>query len=453
MRDLYDRLLGTNVTSSELYSLRALKTPDAGKILAKWMLFVAGISFTCLFLPWQQNIRGTGALTAFNPSNRPQTVETAIAGRIDQWNIQEGQLVNKGDTILHLTEVKDKFFDPNLLLRLQQQIDAKAGSIAAKKQKAEALEKRMSALKNSFSVKMQQTANKIRQTKFKLISDSVDYEAEKIRYANIENQYERNTALYDAGNIALTKLQDFQSKYQEARMKLISSENKFLEAKAELANVNFDLTGVEADFADKINKAQSDLSTTLSDVYDADGSLAKLKNEYANMEIRNRQYYVVAPQNGYIVKTMKGGIGETIKEGEAVATIMPEISDMAVEMYIKAMDVPLIAGDRKVRIQFDGWPALQFSGWPSVSVGTFGGKVKVIDRTNGGSGNFRILVTPDDEDEPWPPQLRMGSGIKGWVMLDTVPIWYELWRQMNGFPPSLYEAPTESEGKEKISKK
>jgi len=66
----------------------------------------------------------------------------------------------------------------------------------------------------------------------------------------------------------------------------------------------------------------------------------------------------------------------------------------------------------------------------------------VVDRadTRGEKGEFRILVTPDPEDEPWPEQLRMGSGTKGWVMLDNVAVWYEIWRQLNGFPPSLYEA-------------
>lgn len=287
---------------------------------------------------------------------------------------------------------------------------------------------------------------------FKLTSDSVDFEAEKIRYANLENQYERNSKLFEAGNIALTKLQDIQSKFQEGRMKLISSENKFLEAMAERINASIAISGVEAEYGDKINKAESDLNSTMAELFDAEAGLAKIRNEYSNMQIRNQQYHIVAPQSGYIVQTMKGGIGETIKEGEAVATIMPESPDLAVEMYIKAMDLPLIAKDRKVRVQFDGWPALQFSGWPSVSVGTFGGEVRVIDRTNNGSIDFRILVTPDPEDETWPNQLRLGSGIKGWVMLDTVPIWYELWRQLNGFPPSLYKAPLE-ESMEKVAKK
>ena len=123
------------------------------------------------------------------------------------------------------------------------------------------------------------------------------------------------------------------------------------------------------------------------------------------------------------------------------------------EMFVRAMDVPLIQKERKVRIQFDGWPAMQFSGWPSVSVGTFGGVVQVIDRVNTENGSFRILVTPDPKDDPWPPQLRLGSATKGWVMLDNVRVWYEIWRQLNGFPPSLYQEPDEAEGKDKAKTK
>ena len=148
-----------------------------------------------------------------------------------------------------------------------------------------------------------------------------------------------------------------------------------------------------------------------------------------------------------MVKALKAGIGETIKEGESVVQIMPKNPELAVEMYVKAMDVPLIQTGRKVRIQFDGWPALQFSGWPNVSVGTFGGVVRVIDRVNSVGGQYRILVTEDPEDEPWPELLRIGSGTKGWVMLDNVAVWYEIWRNLNGFPPSLYKAPEGSQDK------
>lgn len=427
------------------YILKTLKTPNSGRLLARSLLVTGVLFLILLFLPWQQNIRGTGLVTALAPENRPQTIESAIAGRVSDWRVREGQFVNKGDTILTLAEIKEKFFDPDLLLRLEEQITAKEDAIEANKRKIEAVKQQVGALRDGFEIKQRQTRNKLLQTQYKLISDSVDFIAEKVRYQNAQSQFERNKQLYDAGNITLTKYQDMESKFQEGRMKIISAENQFLESQTEVINARVEISAVEADYMDKISKAESDLNTSIGDLADKESDLAKLRNEYANMEIRNQQYQVIAPQSGYIVQAMVVGIGQTIKEGEAVATIMPASPDIAVAMYVKAMDVPLIEKNRHVRIQFDGWPALQFSGWPAVSVGTFGGTVQVIDYVNSKDGKFRILVTPDPTDEPWPKQLRLGSGTKGWVMLETVPVWYEIWRQLNGFPPSLYEAPSADE--------
>ena len=397
----------------QLYSLRSLKTPQAGRTLAKWMAAIGIIFIIILFLPWQQNIRGKGAVTTLSPENRPQSVETAIAGRIEKWKVREGQHVSKGDTILRLSEIKEKYFDPQLLERLKQQIEAKDNSRLSKDQKTKSLQRQIVALQDQLKSKLEQSKAKL--------------ESEKVRFQNAENQYDRNKKLFEHGNIPLTKFQEFEYKFQSS--------------KADYLNAQIELGRVQAEYLDKINKAESDLNSTLADLYETQAELSKLQNENANMQIRNGQYQIIAPQSGIIVKTLKAGIGETIKEGEAICTIMPEISDLAVAMYIKAMDVPLISKGRKVRIQFDGWPALQFSGWPSVSVGTFGGVVDVIDYVNSKPGEFRILVIPDKGQEAWPKQLRMGSGTKGWVMLNSVPVWFELWRQLNGFPASIYEEP------------
>ena len=432
---------------------KTLGSPKSGRKLAKILLSVTFMFFILLFLPWQQNIRGNGKLTAFRPSQRPQSVETAIAGRIASWKIREGQFVNKGDTILTLTEVKDKFFNPELLQRTMEQIDAKSSSIESKSDKVASLETQIGALKDLLTFKREQAKNKLKQSKFKLEGDSINFETQKIQFANQESIYQRNLKRGEAGNIASNKLLEIESKFQEATTKLASSENKFYQGQQEVINARVDISVTESELLDKISKAESDRNNTLAEIADGQGGLAKLQNDYANLSIRNEQYQIVAPQDGYIVKAMKAGIGETIKEGESVATIMPENPELAVEMYVQAMDVPLIGQDRKVRIQFDGWPALQFSGWPNVSVGTFGGVVRVIDRVNSTGGLYRILVTPDLEDEPWPEQLRMGSGTKGWVMLDNVAVWYEIWRQLIGFPASLYEAPKDVKEKPQASDK
>jgi hypothetical protein len=60
-----------------------------------------------------------------------------------------------------------------------------------------------------------------------------------------------------------------------------------------------------------------------------------------------------------------------------------------------------------------------------------------VDRIDDGSGKYRILVAPDPAEEAWPTQLRVGSGVYGWAMLDEVRVWFEVWRQFNGFPPTI----------------
>jgi len=415
----------------DLETLRVLQTPKASKLLAKWVVGILALLFLIMFLPWQQNIRGNGKVTALDPENRPQQVETVIAGRIEDWRVQEGQYVHRGDTIMRISEVKDKFFDPEMLSRLKEQMNAKEASIEAKENKVQALENQIEALHNLLKFKLQQMNNKIKQAQIKVQEDSINYEIAK-------NQLDRFQVLYDSGNISLNKYQQYELKVVETQAKYQNTQNNF-------AIVLVDLSTLEAEMMDKISKAESDLAATISDLNDAKGSLYKLRINYANMSKRNEQYTIISPQDGHVVKALKTGIGETIKEGEPVVTVMPERPDIAVELYVKAMDVPLLEKAREVRLEFDGWPALQFAGWPNVAVGTFGGRIQVIDYVDSKNGTYRILVTPDPDQEPWPEQLRMGSGVYGWAMLDEVPIWYEIWRQLNGFPPSLEEEPGKKE--------
>lgn len=428
MLNLSPERIDSVIKHQQLYSLRAIKSPRAGFLLARWLLVFMGLFILFLFLPWQQNIRGSGKVTALNPANRPQTVQTVIAGQIKKWHVREGQYVRRNDTIVTITEVKEKYFDPQLLLRLREQLEAKKNGLQSKDLKAQALERQISALRTAMNQKVEQSKAKL--------------SAEQTKFQNAENQYQRNKLLYEAGNIPLTKFQEIEYKYQGSS--------------ADYQNALIEINRVQAEYLEKISKSESDLNNTRSEIFDAQGEISKMTNEYANMRIRSGQYSILAPQDGYVVRAMLAGIGETVKEGESVCTVMPEASDIAVEMYIKAMDVPLVSKGRHVRIMFDGWPALQFSGWPSVSVGTFGGKIEVIDFVASEPGTFRVLITPDKSDETWPAQLRVGSGTKGWVMLDNVPVWYEIWRQLNGFPPSLYDSPLEDvipPGKDKMQAK
>jgi hypothetical protein len=154
--------------------------------------------------------------------------------------------------------------------------------------------------------------------------------------------------------------------------------------------------------------------------------------------MRNAFYVIEAPQDGYVVRATRAGQGEIVKAGEPILSIQPAHPSKAVELYVKPMDVALLKPGRHVRVFFDGWPALQISGWPQVAVGTFGAKVEVIDQFPSTDGRFRVLLVPDTtRDAQWPAQLRLGTGVDGWAMLDNVTVGWEIWRQLNGFPLSI----------------
>lgn len=426
-----------------LKTLRTLPHPDSGRRLGRWMLFFLFVGIIILFLPWRQNIDGTGTLTALTPKDRPQTVQNVIAGRIERWLVKDGDFVKKGDTLLVISDIEDEFFDPNLPQRLNEQLMAKRGSENAYEAKLKALGGQIQALEVGVRINLNAARNRVKQARYRLAADEADLQAIRRNYQITLDRIARYEKAYQSGLISLTDLESRRLSVQEDNAKVIAQENKLNVSRQDLVNAQLELSTIQASYQEDVAKVRSDQSSAVSSRTETAGEVAQLRNRISNVDVRQGLYIVRAPQDGFIVRPAKTGIGETIAQGESIATLQPDKPQLAVELYVRAMDVPLIQRGRTVRIQFDGWPAIQFSGWPSAAVGTFGGQVAVIDAVSSPDGKYRLLVKPVQQpgDQPWPVQLRVGSGVHGWVMLDDVPIWYELWRLLNGFPPSLKAEP------------
>lgn len=409
------------------------------KILNKIILYVSFLGVVILFLPWTQNISGSGAVTTLKPNQRPQTIQSAIAGRIEKWYVQEGDFVKKGDTILFISEIKEDYFDPNLVQNTKSQVDAKKMAGQSYGGKVTSLSAQINAIENERVLKLQQAQNKIRQGVLKVKSDSMDLEAVKTQIKIANTQFNRSVTLNKEGLKPLTDVEEKRLKLQEVEAKIITQENKLLASKNELINAKVEVNRISAEYAEKDSKARSDQFTALSSQYDTEAQVNKLENQVVNYQIRNGMYYIKAPQDGYVNRAIQSGIGETIKEGTQIVSIMPSKYDIAVETYVSPTDLPLIHKGEKVRIWFDGWPTIVFSGWPNMSYGTFGGKIVAIENFISPNGKFRVLIAPDEKEEVWPKQVSIGSGAQTLALLDNVPIWFELWRTLNGFPPNYYK--------------
>jgi len=427
----------------EVYqTVKGLNNRPHYKTLNKVILGSCIFAVLFLFVPWTQNISGTGSVTTLKPNQRPQTIHAGIAGRIEKWYIQEGDFVKKGDTILFISEVKEDYLDPNLVANTKNQVDAKKLSFDSYDGKVGALEVQMSELMKEKNLKLQQAQNKIKQGVLKIQSDSIDLEAVKTQVRIATTQFNRSTTLEKEGLKPLTDVEEKRLKLQEVQAKIITQENKLLTAQNELLNTKMEINRLNAEYSEKISKANSDKFTALSNQFDTQAQVTKLENQYANYNIRNGMYYIKAPQDGYVNRALQSGLGELIKEGTPVVSIMPANYDIAVETFVNPIDLPLLRKGEKVRVWFDGWPTIVFSGWPNMSYGTFGGRVVAIENFISPNGKYRILIAPDAAEAKWPNQLSIGAGAQTLALLETVPIGFEIWRVLNGFPPNYYESKT-----------
>jgi multidrug efflux pump subunit AcrA (membrane-fusion protein) len=409
----------------------------ARKVFLKLILALLLLVIGMLFLPWTQNIQSKGVITALRPDERPQTIQNTIPGKIEKWYVQEGDLVKKGDTILYLTEIKTEYFDPQLIERTQEQVQAKANGINAYENKLLALDNQIHSLNDLQRLKIQTVDNKVKQSKLLVTTDSAGWKASEIELETARQRLKRQEDMYNQGLISLTDLETRRLKLQETKAKAIEQENKYGLSVNKYINTLIEQDQVISEFAEKISDVKSKRSSAGSELYDGLGEMSKMKNQLANYELRQEFYYVMAPRDGYITQAIQAGIGENIKENTPIITIVPLKWKKAVEVYVDPIDLPLIKRGNQMMFLFDGWPSIVFSGWPQLSYGTFPGKVQAIDYNISKNGKYRILVEESDI-KPWPDEVRIGSGARGVALLNRVPVWYELWRQLNGFPPDYY---------------
>lgn len=427
------------VKAKKFSTLEAVEKKQAGKVLSRLIYGTLILICIVIFLPWTQNIRSNGTVTTLKPNQRPQSLNSVIGGQIEAWYVKEGDRVKQGDTLLKIKEIKDSYFDPALLSRTDDQVKFKEESIGVYGDKIKTQEEQILLLKTQRDLYLSQSRIKIEQATLKVQNDSMAHQAALVNLQTALYQFNRQDSLYRQGLKSLSDLEGKNLKLQETRAYEVEAKNKWLNSKNELLSLRIELTNIDVKYQADYNKIQSDKYATISDKLDAETNLSKLKNQYSNYAYRNGLYFILAPQDGYITKTTSTGIGELIKEGEEILTLMPANYDLAIEMYVDPIDLPLVKISEKVRIQFDGWPAIVFSGWPNASQGTYGGKVYAIDQYISPNGKYRILVAPDPDEHPWPDALRFGSGASNMLLLKDVPIWYELWRNINGFPPDFYK--------------
>jgi len=430
-------------------ALTAAATPRSVRILARFLflLFLA-TPFLLAFVPWQQTVNCRGMVVAFSPVERMQVLTARVSGQVRKWHVVEGSRVKMNDPVV---DIEDN--DPELAQRLEAQRTFLEGRLvaardevtelaaAAKAQEAardaavKAAEANRDAAKKAIEVAEQTGANArfahgFERARFEMFDDLFT----NPQFGGLESRLSRDEARMRADR-AQTDVDRADAEIQRTQAALLTQESLVLQA---------DAAGLSA-----IAIARSNLRKAEQNLFSIERELQEITNRIERFKARN----VVAPCDGTVfrVSANVGQGGQYVKEGDELCTIVPDTNDRVVELYLDGLDAPLVRAYRDqtgdmphVRLQFEGWPAVQFSGWPELAIGTFGGKIRQIDSAATAEGKFRALVEPEErlQGDVWPDGefLRQGNQAVGWVFLNRVPLGYEIWRRLNGFPPVLAPA-------------
>jgi multidrug resistance efflux pump len=409
------------------------------RYIARWIYFMLALLVVFLFLPWTQNIRSTGFVTTIDQEDRPQSVVSQIPGKIVKWYVREGDYVKAGDTLIQLGEVKDEYLDPQLVDRTQTQIDENTRKSKFYADKIGTIDQQITTLQQQLDLKLKSLTNKRTQIERKIDAKKVEIEAAKVDLKQGADQLERAKVMLEKEAISRFDYERRNASYVKAMSSLTDKQNELDNLRQDLILNTLEVSNTSQEYAEKIAKMQGEQFSISSNVAEANEKIAVLSNKKQSIIRRADYYYLLSPQEGQVIKARKAGLNEIVKEGESIAEIVPQNIRYAVELFINPMDLPLVDTGQKVRFIFDGFPAIVFSGWPNASTGTFGGKILAVESNRSINGKFRVLVSEDRNERPWPKALKLGNGATAFALLNDVPIWYELWRNINGFPADFYK--------------
>ena len=431
-------------TSQRLQSWEAVQIPNRLRFSARLAVTLLLLfAFIIAFVPWTQTITATGQLSAYSPYERPQDIESQITGRLKKWHVYEGVRVQQGELILEMDDVDPNFMAPELLALLEKQKAALEQNRTAALERADQLTERIKAMKTivkaagpSAEARVRESDNKVRAAEQRIVSARIAVDTAELNVNRTQELATRGLASQRELELAIQSAIASNAERQGAEAML-------KEAQQAMKALSFGRDQINADVLQRLLDAEASRAGALADAAHAAEQVANVELRLSNATQRRVAGRILAPIDGTVVRMAQVGIGETVRPGDKLVRISPTSIDKAIEMKADGIDAPLLNVGRKVKLLFYGIPAIPLPAWPDTMYGTFTGVIKVVDQVDDGKGNYRFWVIPDAEDKPWPEQthIRQGTKVMGWVILNRVPLWYELWRRFNLFPPDYQEGP------------
>lgn len=396
-----------------------------------WITIVVfTVIFAMLWLPWQQTVKGVGAVTALNPMERNHKIVATIDGFIENIDVKENQFVKKGDKLFSMMDL-----DSGYQAKLSAIIEEYRNTLKNTKESSLNLEDNLKQQQQSMQMGREVYDTKIVQIQNKL-------KAMKQQYKALSNQYEIEQINYGRAKRLFSEGIESERDLELKKFMTLKTEAKVEKITIDIQNIYNDINITQQERSRFINESEVKLNQIQNKILNTQSSLNKLQQKIDTSSVTLSRYLskeVVAKSDGYVMRIYQATPNRFLKKGDEIMYFSPKVHKRAILLKVPIFNMPLIKEGLKVRIIFYGWPALQISGWPNISHSTYGGVIKSIERASYEKGVYYAVVVEDKDDSPWPDEehLRIGTETSVWVRLKTVPIWYELWRLLAAQPPKM----------------
>jgi len=429
--------------SGEVLESRSLvKIPPRLRSWSRAALFIfIGFAGIVSFVPWTQTVTVQGQLSAYSPKERPQEIHAQISGSIRAWHVDEGMPVKKGDLILEMEDVNPQFMAQDLLQRLDQSRQALEERRQAAMEGANILAEQLKEMSTLTQAATTSAEARVFEAEHKVQSAEQRVAAAKVAEETASLNLERSRVLEADGLLSRRELELAIQSATAADAEVKAAEATLREVQQARRALSHNREHIDAELVQRLLETRSQRASALGEAARASKEIADLELTRSNALQRRVAGRVVAPLDGTVVRLKRIGPGEIVHPGDLLFTIVPGNATPAVEMWANSIDAPLLKPGRSVRLLFQGVPAIPLPAWPELMAGTYDGRIQVVDQSASANGKFRFWVVPDLKRRNWPSQqhIRQGTQVMGWVILNRVPLWYEIWRRFNLFPAD-YEA-------------
>lgn len=416
-----------------MYRFRVLKEVEPASFIKKVWFFsfiVILILLSTLFLPWEQTVRGTGTLIAFNPKERSYKIGATINGVIDKIFVKENQFVTKGTPLFSMIDLNNEYIKN--LENIKNSIEEEIKNSKIEKNN---LEEQYKNFEESFKISLELYLKKEKQIKRKIEQLKLQKEALDKRYNIEEIHFNRNKKLYLKGVVSKREYEVQESLYFKVKADLFKVNVSISIEEENIIINNQEKARFEVDTKSKLLALKNSILKTSNKIE----ILTQKEQNQKNIENRYISKNIIAKSDGYVIRVLKNDKNRFIKRGEDVVLFAPKVTKRAILLKISDFSMPLMKEELPARIMFYGWPALQISGWPKIRFGTFSGVIERVEPISYEKGFYYAYIIDDEREDPWPKDniLRVGTQATVWVRLKTVPLWYEVWRQINALPPKM----------------